>query len=67
MVGKKIGAYLEDKGIKQAFLVSKTGMSPSLISDICNGNKKKIDCVIYARICNALELPYEYFIDGEED
>ena len=67
MVGKRIGDYLKDKGIKQSFLVTKTGLTASLVSDICNGEKKKIDCVAYARICKALELPYEYFLDREEE
>ena len=52
MVGKRIGDYLKDKGIKQSFLVTKTGLTASLVS---------------ARICKALELPYEYFLDREEE
>lgn len=66
MVGLKIKKYLDDNGIKQAFLVEKTGYSASLISDICSGDRKKIDCIEYWKICKALGLPLEYFLEGEE-
>ena len=37
MLGLRIKDYLTENGIKQSFLVEKTGMSASTISDICNG------------------------------
>lgn len=65
MVGKKISEYLTENGIKQTFLAEKTGMTNSVMSDICNG-KRKIDCVEYYKICKALNLPLEHFLDGIE-
>lgn len=64
MVGEKIKKYLQDNGIKQTFLAEKTGLSNSQISDICI-NDRKIDCVEYYKICRALNLPLEYFMETE--
>lgn len=62
-VGKRIGRYLQDKGIKQAFLANTTGITASAISDICTGSRKNIDVVEYKKICNALSVPYETFLE----
>ena len=64
MVGKKIKQYLVDNGIKQTFLAEKTGLSQMVISDICNRDRK-IDVVEYAKICKALNVPFETFLEGE--
>lgn len=65
MVGKRISEYLAENGMKQNFLAEKTGMTASVISDICN-SKRKIDCIEYYKICKALNLPLEYFMQGIE-
>jgi transcriptional regulator with XRE-family HTH domain len=62
MVGGRIKQYLAENGIKQSFLAEKTGMSNATISDICNGNRK-IDCVEYYKICKALNVPLETFLE----
>ena len=64
MVGRRIKQYLTDNGIKQSFLAEKTGMTPMVISDICN-NGRKIDIVEYYKICKALNVPMETFIESE--
>lgn len=66
MIGAKIRAYLEERGIKQSFLVDKTGLSACAISDICLGNRK-IDCMEYFKICRALGVPLETFFEGIEE
>ena len=66
MIGAKIKAYLEEHGIKQAFLVEKTGLNANVISDICLGNRK-IECVEYYKICNALGVPFDTFFEGIEE
>lgn len=63
MVGERIKKYLQENGIKQTFLAEKTGLTNSQISDICVRDRK-IDCVEYYKICKALNLPLEYFMDG---
>lgn len=66
MVGARIKEYLVEKGIKQTFLAQKTGLTDSNISDICN-NGRKIDCISYYKICKALDLPFEYFLEDENE
>ncbi|MBR6507489.1 MAG: helix-turn-helix transcriptional regulator [Clostridia bacterium] len=67
MLGLKIKQYLTENGIKQAFLVEKTGLSANVISDICKGNKKTIDAIVYFKICRALGVDLAYFLtDGKE-
>lgn len=66
MVGERIKNYLKDNGIKQTFLAEKTGLTNSKISDICI-NDRKIDVVEYYKICKALNLPLEYFLQENED
>lgn len=64
MVGKAIKEYLESKGIMQSFLVKKTGLTATQISDICNG-KCQITVPVYYRICKALEVPLETFVNDK--
>ena len=66
MIGAKIRAYLEERGIKQAFLVERTGLNANIISDICLGNRK-VDCIEYYKICKALGVPLETFLEGLEE
>lgn len=64
MVGSRIKNYLNDNGIKQIFLAEKTGLSPNAISDICN-HDRKIDVIEYAKICKALNVPLDTFLEDE--
>ena len=61
-VGLRIGNYLKERGIKQAFLVEKTGMPAWAISDICTGTRKGVDTSEYYQICKALGVSMETFI-----
>lgn len=65
MIGAKIKEYLTQNGIKQTFLAEKTGLSDSIISDICTKNRK-IDCIEYYKICKVLNVPLETFLEDEE-
>jgi transcriptional regulator with XRE-family HTH domain len=65
MVGIKIGQYLTDNGIKQSFVADKVGIAKSQMSDICTKGRT-IDCVLYYKICKALNVPLEMFLEGEE-
>lgn len=62
MIGAKIKAYLVENGIKQTFLAEKTGLTDSVISDICTKGRR-IDCVEYYKICKALNVPLEKFLE----
>jgi len=66
MIGLRIGQYLKDRGIKQSFLVEKTGITAQAISDICTGTRKNIDCIEYYKICRALGVDLMTFLDDAE-
>lgn len=66
MVGARIKSYLTEKGIKQAYVADKAGLTASQMSDICI-HDRKIDCIEYYKICKALEVPFETFLEGVED
>jgi transcriptional regulator with XRE-family HTH domain len=66
MVGERIKRYLTENGIKQSFLCEKIGIAPSQLSDICNKGRS-IDCVLYYKICKALNQPLEAFLEDEEE
>jgi len=65
LIGERIKEYLRENGIKQSFLVEKTGLTHSQVSDICN-NDRKLDCVEYYKICKALNLSLDHFMQGIE-
>lgn len=65
MLGLKIKAYMEEKGIKQTFLSEKTGMGLTTINAILNGGRK-IEAVEYFEICKALEKPLDFFFSEEK-
>lgn len=68
MIGLRIGQYLKDNGIKQAYLVEKTGIPAYAISDICTGDRKSIDVLAYYKICKALGVDLMTFIsEGEAE
>lgn len=62
MIGKLISEYMKANGIKQSYVAEKVGITPSVMSDICIRNRK-IDCLLYYRICCVLGVPYEFFIE----
>lgn len=67
-IGKKIGEYLRDQGIKQAYLSERTGLTPTEVSYICTGRCKKVDALDYYKICKALGLDLMFFLsDGESE
>lgn len=64
-VGTRIKAYLNDNGIKQGFVAEKADLTPSQMSDIC-ADKWSIDCLVYYKICKALNVPLEKFLSDEQ-
>lgn len=65
MLNKKIKKFMEDKGIKQTFLVKQLGISASSVSDLLNGYRN-ISAIEYFKICDALKVPLDYFKEGGE-
>jgi len=67
-IGKKIGQYLRDNGIKQAYVCNKTGITAAVMSDICTGSRKSVDCIDYYKICKALGVDLLTFLaDGDTE
>ena len=65
MVGKNIGQYLIENGIKQSFVAEKVGIPKSQMSDICTKDRS-VDSVLYYRICKVLNVPLEQFLEEVE-
>lgn len=64
-VGKRIQQFIKDNGIKQTFLADKVGFTDAKLSAIVNG-QRGIDCIDYARLCKALNVSYDTFLEGVE-
>ena len=58
--GRIIKNYLDERGIKQAFLCKKTGIKKSKMSTILNGTRG-ISAEDFILICDALELDIDMF------
>jgi Helix-turn-helix. len=65
MVGQRIKAYLAEHGIKQAFLVEKTDIPSSALTQMLSGNRK-IEVMEYYRICKALKVDVNMFLSDDE-
>lgn len=67
LIRKRIANYMEQNGIKQIHLSQKTGISPQAISSLLHGNRN-LDVEEYAKICDVLNVPYDYFMpEGTKD
>lgn len=60
MKGSDIKKFLEENGIKQAFVSEKTGIPPSILNMMLNDNRK-IEANEYMRICDAIGVPLDHF------
>lgn len=63
MVGIRIKEYLKGHGIKMSFVAEKIGVTPVRMAQILSA--KNIGCLTYYKICRALDVPYESFLDEE--
>lgn len=52
-VQERIASYIADNGIKQAFIVEKTGYSKDIVSAILN-SRRKMSADEYEKFCIAL-------------
>lgn len=60
MKGSDIKKYLEENGIKQAFVSEKTGIPAPILNMILNDNRK-IEANEYMKICDAIGVPLDQF------
>lgn len=61
MVKDKIAEYLHKNGIKQKFIADQADMTQASISGVVSG-KRDLEVEEYVRICDALNVPYDYFM-----
>lgn len=55
MLAEILKEYIKEKGIKQSFIAEKIEMSPQILGQLLNG-QRKIEVSEYFRICNAIEM-----------
>lgn len=65
-IAPAIRDYLQDHGIKQAFIAEKCGWSKQKTSCIISG-KSKMAADDFLAICDVIGVPYDYFNDRQED
>lgn len=65
-VQKRIAEYIVNSGIRQSFIVGKTGLSPNRVSAILNC-KSKMSADEYELFCIALNKKPSEFIKSEEN
>ena len=61
-VGQKIKTYLEENGITQTFVASKTGIPVQKLNLSLNGNRR-LDFNEYELICGALSVGADKFLE----
>ena len=61
-VGQKIKTYLEENGITQTFVASKTGIPVKKLNLSLNGNRR-LDFNEYELICGALSVGTDKFLE----
>lgn len=61
-VGEKIKAFINERGIKQAFIAEQVGITTVALSNMLNGNQK-IDALTFHDICKVLRVPMEQFFE----
>ena len=61
-VGERIGVYVREHGIMNKFLAEKAEVTDQKMSLILNG-KQEIGVIEYYKVCNALNVPMEQFIE----
>lgn len=64
-VGQKIKGYLNENGISQTFLSSKTGIPLQKLNLSLNGNRK-LDFGEYELICGALSVGTDRFLEPKK-
>lgn len=64
-IGVKIGSFVESHGIKRKWVSEQTGIHQLKVKRLFDGEQAKVSIAEYCAICDALDVPLNYFIDGE--
>ncbi len=63
---KNYATYITDNGIKQTFLVDKTGILQPKISRLMNNTETSINVEDYLKLCKAVKKTPNYFLDIQD-
>ena len=63
---KNYATYITDNGIKQTFLVDKTGILQPKISRLMNNTETSINVEDYVKLCKAVKRTPNYFLDVQD-
>ncbi len=55
MLGSTLKECMKEKGIKQSFVAERIGVSPQVLGQLLN-EQRKIEVSEYFKICNAIEM-----------
>jgi transcriptional regulator with XRE-family HTH domain len=62
LFGRKVKEYRQLKGITQEALGKKLGCLPSRISELENGDSKRLELITVLRICNAFGIKFDELV-----
>lgn len=62
-INQRIKIYLAENGVKQSSLSKMLNISPSSLHTQLNGSH--MDVHRYVKICELLDVPYDYFLNDE--
>ena len=62
MVRENIAAYVKQNGIKQNFIADNIGISPSVVSQLLNGDRE-ISAEEYISICDLFRVSCDFFVN----
>lgn len=63
-LSQNINTYLNEQGIKKKYVAEKTGISENALNLVLNG-KRRLLADEYVKICNALNVPFDRFINQD--
>jgi transcriptional regulator with XRE-family HTH domain len=63
MVGKRISSYISSSGQSFSKVAESIGITAPELSRICA--QDTMDCIVYYKICKALEVPLDKFLVSE--
>lgn len=66
MIAEAIARHLKENGINQRLLCKKTGLTSYCVNYALK-RKRNFSLDEYEKICDALQVPYEYFFEQTED
>ena len=64
-IGSKLDTLIKERGTNVNKLAQEVGVLPQYIYKVIDRDSKRVDLVTLQLIANALDVPLEYFADGD--